>query len=163
VVRMLNNDENWREIFGQDRSKRLKDQELVLRALAMLQNRTHYQSPMRDFLNDFAANEEDPILPQSLSELERIFRASIALIHAAQGKSAFRPVRALNAAVFEAVMVGIGERLRNEPKPAPVLVAAAYDRLLQNSDFMKASNSATATEESVKTRQRLAIETFAKI
>ncbi len=163
VVRVLNDDENWRDVFGQDRSKRLKDQELVLRALAMLRNRTHYESPMRDFLNDFAGNEDTPISPESLSELERLFRDAIALIHMAKGKSAFRPIRALNAAVFEAVMVGIGERLRTEPKPDSVLVGTAYDKLLQDREFLRACSSATATEESVKTRQRLAIEIFAKI
>ena len=118
---------------------------------------------MRDFLNNFAANEDTPISPESLSELERLFRSAISLIYMAKGKSAFRPIRALNAAVFEAVMVGIGERLRTEPKPDSILVGTAYDRLLQDSEFLKACNSATATEESVKTRQRLAIEMFAQI
>jgi len=60
-------------------------------------------------------------------------------------------------------MVGIGERLRTEPKPDSVLVGTAYDKLLQDREFLRACSSATATEESVKTRQRLAIEIFAKI
>lgn len=67
----------------------------------------------------------------------------------------------MNAAVFEAVTVGIAERLR-AIKQAPDLnkVTAEYDKLLTNQEFLGASNSATATEESVKTRQRLAVDAF---
>jgi hypothetical protein len=54
AVRILNDDKNWRKIFGDKYNKRLKDQELVLRALAMFAWRDRYQSPMRDFLNGFA-------------------------------------------------------------------------------------------------------------
>lgn len=161
LVRRLNDDENWREIFGQKRQARLKDQELVLRALAMIEMRDQYSSPMRDFLNDFAG-ETRKISADRLSELEILFRESIKIIKEAIGKSAFRPVRALNAAVFEAIMVGLATRLQSNNQVVNLAnVRNAYDRLLTNQTFMAACNSATATFESVKTRQRLAIESFA--
>jgi hypothetical protein len=69
----------------------LKDQELVLRALAMIQMRDEYSSPMRDFLNDFAG-ETKKISADRLTELEGLFRESIKIIKDAIGKSAFRPV-----------------------------------------------------------------------
>ncbi|WP_159589235.1 DUF262 domain-containing protein [Chelativorans xinjiangense] len=162
VVRVLNDDVNWRAIFGEKRNSRLKDQELVLRALAMIHDRSNYSAPMRDFLNDFAYDEEKKVTSVILEELERLFKVSMEIINKAKGKSAFRPIRALNAAVFEAVVVGIAERVRaGGQDPDLVKVGAEYDKLLLNNDFMKASNSATATEESVKTRQRLAVEAFA--
>jgi len=162
AVRTLNDDINWRAIFGSKKNNRLKDQELVLRALAMIHDRASYSAPMRDFLNDFAADEQNNVKPATLDELQRLFRLSMEIIFKAKGKSAFRPVRALNAAVFEAVVVGIAERLRaHKHLPDLANVTAEYDKLLQNPDFLRASNSATATEESVKTRQRLAVEAFA--
>ncbi|QHO77812.1 hypothetical protein ACH79_39630 [Bradyrhizobium sp. CCBAU 051011] len=57
AIRFLNDDASWRSIFGQKKNARLKDQELVLRALAMFARRESYQSPMRGFLNDFAASK----------------------------------------------------------------------------------------------------------
>jgi Protein of unknown function DUF262 len=162
TVRLTNEDLNWRQIYGEKRSNRLKDQELVLRALAMIHNRAGYYSPMRDFLNDFAADEGKKVTAAVLTELARLFKLSMEIINKTKGKSAFRPVRALNAAVFEAVTVGVAERIRSGKKaPSLEAVSEKYDNLLLNSDFLKASNSATAVEESVKTRQRLAVEAFA--
>ncbi|MGD9475988.1 DUF262 domain-containing protein [Shinella sp. G-2] len=162
TVRVLNDDANWRAIFGEKKNARLKDQELVLRALAMIHSRSAYSAPMRDFLNEFATDEDKKIKQAELTELERLFRLSIDVINQAKGKTSFRPIRALNAAVFEAVVVGVAERVRSTGKLLDVAkVAASYDKLLLNDEFLKASLSATATLESVKTRQRLAIEAFA--
>jgi Mor family transcriptional regulator len=161
VVRVLNDDVNWRAIFGAKRNNRLKDQELVLRALAMVHNRANYSAPMRDFLNDFASDEEKEMNPTTLEELKKLFEVSMEVINKAKGKSAFRPVRALNAAVFEAVIVGIAERIRaGKSYPDLAKVETEYDKLLLNAEFLKASTSATATGEAVKTRQRLAVEAF---
>jgi hypothetical protein len=161
LVKRLNEDENWRAIFGQKRQARLKDQELVLRALAMIQMRDEYYTPMRDFLNDFAS-EQRKISSSRLKELENLFRESMKVINEAIGKTAFRPVRALNAAVLEAVTVGIATRLQSNSKVINLTnVRNAYDRLLTHQTFMAACTSATATFESVRTRQRLAIEAFA--
>ncbi len=162
LVRVLNEDKNWRTIFGEKKNSRLKDQELVLRALAMIHGRASYSAPMRDFLNSFASDEEQKLTPSELKLVERLFTASLEIANNAIGKSAFRPIRALNAAVFEAVVVGIAERVRaKKQRPDLGEIKKNYDKLLLNDEFLKASNSATATEESVKTRQRLAIEAFA--
>jgi hypothetical protein len=162
AIRVLNDDPNWRAIFGQKKNARLKDQELVLRALAMFARRDAYQSPMRDFLNDFATSRE--INEQGVEVLARLFRDAIRICNEALGKAAFRPIRALNAAVYEAVIVGIAERLTQSPEVVNLnMVLSAYDKLLQDQRFMKACVSATATDESVKTRQRLAIGAFMSV
>ena len=162
AVRVLNDDENWRAIFGAKKNSRLKDQELVLRALAMIHGGSRYSAPMRDFLNAFASNEDNKVSTTELNELGVLFRKTMEIIMQSKGKSAFRPIRALNAAVFEAVVVGIAKRLLGEmAMPDIRKVASQYDVLLKHTDFMQASNSATATDESVRTRQRLAVEAFA--
>ncbi len=157
-IRLLNDDENWRAIFGEKRNARLKDQELVLRAVAMFSRREKYASPMRDFLNDFVSGSVET---SELKRLSHLFREAIKICNMTKGKVAFRPIRALNAAVFEAVMVGIAERIASNPQAVDIsAVDVCYDHLLQNSTFMRACERATATDESVKTRQRLAIEAF---
>jgi hypothetical protein len=163
LVRRLNDDDSWRTIFGQKRQARLKDQELVLRALAMIETRDSYFTPMRDFLNAFAS-DRNKVSVSRLRELDALFKTSIELVLASIGKGAFRPSRALNAAVFEAVVVGIAARLTaSNDVAAPSKVRNGYDRLLTDQTFMNACNSATATNESVRTRHRLSIDAFKSV
>lgn len=162
AARTLNDNSDWRAIFGKKKNTRLKDQELVLRALAMMHGRKEYAAPMRDFLNTFASNEDDSIDMSTIQELSKCFQLSIAAVNKSIGQSAFRPSGTLNAAVFEAVMVGIAERYRADvTQPDLQKIAAAYTKLLGNQDFRTATERATAREDPVETRQRLAVEAFA--
>lgn len=162
AVRALNDDENWREIFGEKYNSRLKDQELVLRALAMFSWREKYQSPMREFLNDFANYTK--ISKKELDGLTAQFKEAIALVNECYGNKAFRPSRALNAAVLEAVMVGISSRLASSKSaPDPTKFVNAYEKLLRDGDFLKACERATAREDTLRARQKLAIAAFKSI
>ena len=162
AVRALNDDKNWRQIFGEKYNRRLKDQELVLRALAMFSRREKYESPMRDFLNDFANYKE--ISKKELDGLTAQFKEAVQLVNECYGNKAFRPSRALNAAAFEAVMVGLATRLVSaKSAPDPKKFMAAYDKLLKESDFLKACERATAREDTVEARQKLAIAAFKSV
>jgi hypothetical protein len=159
AARALNDDQNWRGIFGEKHNRRLKDQELVLRALAMFLWRDKYQAPMRDFLNDFANYTK--ISKKELDGLTSQFKEAVKLVNECYGNKAFRPSRALNAATFEAVMVGLAGRLTStKSAPDPKKFMAAYDRLLKDKDFLKACERATAREDTLKARQQLAITAF---
>jgi hypothetical protein len=162
AIRKMNDDVNWRAIFGEKRNNRLKDQELILRFLAMISRPEKYSRPMRDFLNEFTAEAGKD--QKELDNLESLFRSSVRICNEAKGKEAFRPSRALNAAVFEAVMVGVAKRLsENAAAPDIAKVVAAYDSLLDDKSFMRVCERATADEESVKTRQKLAINAFKSV
>ena len=73
---------------------------------------------------------------------------------------AFRLIRALNAAVFDSVMVGIAKRLAAPPPPDLESVKAAYDALLLDGNYKQACERATTDEENVKTRRNAAIAAF---
>lgn len=162
LVKKLNDDSNWRAVFGEKKNSRLKDQELILRALAMIYSRSTYSAPMRDFLNTFAADERREATPKKIDMMDELFRSTMALFNAARGKNAFRLFRALNAAVLEAMVVGLAERLlTRETWPTPDEVGKIHDALMQDNDFIGACISATATVETVKLRQKLAMEAFA--
>jgi hypothetical protein len=162
AIRKMNDDPNWRAIFGEKRNNRLKDQELILRFLAMVSRPEKYSRPMRDFLNNFTAEAGRD--KAELDGLQTLFKDSIRICNEAKGKEAFRPSRALNAAVFEAIMVGIARRLSDNPTaPDITKVVAAYDTLLADKSFMRVCERATADEESVKTRQKLATNAFAGV
>jgi hypothetical protein len=156
LVKKLNDDANWRAIFGEKKNNRLKDQELILRALAMIYSRSTYSAPMRDFLNDFAADEKKEATPKKLELMDELFRSTMTLFNAARGKNAFRLYRALNAAVLEAMVVGLAERLLSKKAwPTADEVGKIHDGLMDDKAFIGACISATATVETVKLRQKL--------
>jgi len=115
---------------------------------------------MRDFLNEFCTDHMEE-KPEVLDGFKKTFKQAIETIWAAKGRSAFRPSRALNAAVFEGVMVGVAARLMTSPEPHKERVAAKYDVLLSDVAFLAACERATAREDTVKTRRTTAIAAFA--
>jgi hypothetical protein len=156
----LNDDPTWRQVFGDKRNARLKDQEMILRFLAMHTRGEAYHAPMRDFLNEFWTDRMDE-KPEVIVGFKKVFKQAIETIWAAKGRTAFRPGRALNAAVFEGVMVGIAARLTTSPVPHKEQVMAKYDALLSDGGFLAACERATAREDTVKTRRTTAIAAFA--
>jgi hypothetical protein len=160
MVKNLNTTEAWRRIFGPV-NKRAKDEELIVRFFAMYDGWSHYSRPMVKFLNDYAVTM-NRASQAKLDELRKVFELTISLVDQALGNRAFRPVRSLNAAVFDAVMVAIATRLTAGAKPNPQDVVAAYDRLLTSKEF-KGWETSTASEENVKLRMESALKVFSQI
>lgn len=159
LVKTLNHNESWRRVFG-PQSKRAKDEELIIRFLAMLEDRATYQRPMASFLNAYSTRK-NCASPENLKALGETFIRTIEFVDRALGKQAFRPVRSLNAAVFDAVMVGLATRLQvRGPEPDPQAIRAAYDQLLLTPEFKMWWERATANEEGVKSRMEAAVRAF---
>ena len=159
LVRRLNTDEHWRKVFGGPENKRGKDEEMIIRFFAMYDDWPQYARPMSKFLNDYSARANG--LPKSeLDNKIKLFSESIKVIDDAVNGRAFRPVRSLNAAVFDAVMVGIATRLSIGTSPDIEGVAKAYDNLMQDQSFRKGWIRATADEENVKARMEAAVKAF---
>jgi hypothetical protein len=162
LIKELNVDPHWRQIFGGPVNKRAKDEELILRFFAMYENGKKYSRPMASFLNDFAASK-NKVPERGLEHLEALFRKTAALVASSLGTRAFRPVRSFNAAVFDSVMTGIAARLDHGEVPPDAEVTKAYDSLLSDPEFRKGWERATADDENVKLRLKLATEAFAKL
>ena len=98
-----------------------------------------------------------------LTRLSQIFKTTIEKVNSAIGPRAFRIIRALNAAAFDAIMVGLAKRLELSPEPADDDVLSAHNRLVNNNDFKQLCERATADESNVRNRLALATSTFADI
>lgn len=162
LLREINNFKPWRELYGK-KSNRFKDQELILRFFALLFWSDNYERPMKDFLNRYAAlNREFQI--QSRNDLQNIFEQTITTASHAFGKNAFRLKTAINAAVMDSVMVGLGDRLL---KAGPItdmkLLKEQYDQLLKDEKFLSSVERATTNEENVKTRLNLAKRAISEV
>jgi hypothetical protein len=155
----LNNNRAWREVYGPV-NVRMRDQELILRFLALRFHDKPYARPMKEFLNDYmGANRE---LPQELAEeLTAAFTDAVEVVRQCIGPKAFKPRVSFNAAAFDAVMIGVSRRLKKKKGSPCSSLKRRYEALLRNEVFMMATQRATADEENVKQRIALATEAFA--
>ncbi len=159
LLRALNEVPEWRDLYGK-RSERLKDQELILRYLAMLHDRAEYSRPLKIFLNDFLDRNQDASAKRCKDDRE-LFTSAVQLISSDIGPRAFRPVRNLNAAFVEAVLVGVAERLRSGGTPPKEgELESAFDALVADDAFLRTTTASTAGEEVLADRLTRAIAAF---
>jgi len=160
-LEQLNQFASWRAVYGKS-SPRMKDRELILRFFAMFFRLDDYSRPMKEFLNRFLLNNKS-LDRYPAATLQDAFCPTIDLVAHQLGKSAFRTGPALNAAIFDAVMVGLAKRVQLRPLAQPTAIAKAYSNLLSLDDFRNATSKATADEKSVSSRVKLAIDAFAHL
>ncbi len=161
LLKEINRDSYWRHIYG-NTSSRLKDQELILRFLALYVRWEKYERPMKEFLNRYmGANRK--LERQSTEALRKVFSDTIKFAVETLGEKAFKPERTLNAAVFDAIMVGLAKRLSVGSINDLAAIKRKYEGLLKNTDFADAYERSTSNEEKVKLRIKLAIQAFANV
>ncbi len=161
VLRTLNDNHHWRSLFG-NKSKRLKDMEMILRFFAFFYYAQKYRSPMKDFLNRYMAKNQE-LSHQSETELFATFDSTVAVIAEAIGHRAFRPERALNAAVVDSVMTAVARRLKAGQITRNDDLRRSYEELLKNTTYRDAVETGTSQEAKVTTRLEEATKAFAKV
>ena len=154
----LNSTRAWRALFGR-KSRRLKDIELILRFFAMLESSRRYKRPMKGFLNAYMAKRRH-LGAKRRDSLTAVFTKTTEAILRGIGSQAFKLKTAVNAALADAVMVGVARRVLAGEIANPDDFKKTYDDLLSDPSFQGSIGRATADEESVKTRLGLATERF---
>jgi len=155
----LNEDTNWRDLYG-PASSRLKDHELILRVLALFENGASYSRPVKGFLNHYL---EANVNRTDTDRLFSLFAEASKVVNVSMGKTAFRPVRTLNAAVLDAIMVGLMRRLEAGPVTDLGAFKKAYESLASKQEFIAVTGASTASEEAVTSRISLAAAAFEDI
>ena len=161
LLNLLRDEVHWRNLYGTS-SIRLKDEELILRFFAFYFEREKYKRPMKGFLNVYMGRNRELKL-QSKEKLESVFVPTVTILSEVIGKSAFRPERLLNAAVCEAVMVGVAIRLDRGLITDIEMFKQQYKKLMSDADFMTACKTGTSDEVRVQTRLTKAISYFQAI
>lgn len=161
LLKELNENESWRSIYGPV-SKNLRDQELILRFLALYFQVDTYNRPIKAFLNSYMGKNRH-LKHQSADQLSQAFVNTIEIVHNSLGTQAFKIRKALSAAVFDAVMVGIARRLARGKIQDYVKLQEQHQALLSDSNFITACESHTADEEKVHRRITLATNAFADV
>ena len=150
-LRLMNEFEPWRTIYG-PKSKRLKDQELILRFFALLYRIDSYRRPMKDFLNNYLGDNRD-LSSQDAEPMKDIFEQTISAILKGIGPRAFRPQRALNVAIMDSIMVGVANRIMQGGPIADFNdLGIRYYNLIHDQEFLSTMESGTTDERSVESR-----------
>ena len=161
TIQELNHYENWRNIFGKP-SPRLRDQELILRFLALNYSSENYTRPLKEFLTKFLIQNRYPDAG-TLESYSTTFKYVTDLWWEALGRSAFRPSTALNAAVFDSTFVGLARRLEKPGDPSAEGLVRAYESIWQDQDYRRAiMTQSTSEETSVSIRLEKAISHLAR-
>ena len=98
-----------------------------------------------------------------MTEAEAVFSRTIKIVYQSLNGKAFRPERVLNAALFDAVMVGLSRRIAKSMVTDLVAVKAAYDALLLDKEFVALVSQHTSDDSNVKQRLQIATLAFADI
>jgi hypothetical protein len=159
LLRELNQDASWRKLYGAQ-SKRLKDQELILRFFAFLYLGPQYARPMKEFLNRFMGSNQQ-LQQHSKDELSGVFRSTAKTLADVVGDQAFRPVGPINAAVADSVMVAVAQRLMKGAIREPASLKSQYESLIKHKGYRELVDSSTAQEDAVRERFRLAQDAIA--
>ena len=146
-LRELNRDPLWRQILGKGKPDlRERDVELLVRFLA-LRDIAGYRKPMKDYLSRFMQeNREGP--EAALAEMEQVFRETCRQVVAALGGKPFHGKAGLKVAVMDAVLVAFSKNLGRVPGD----VAARYQRLRQDADFIRDTEQGTPEPAAVQRR-----------
>ena len=87
VLKNLNDEPAWRKLYG-NKSKRLKDMEMILRFFAFYYHIDRYHSPMKAFLNRYLATNRH-LERQPEKELREVFCNTTSVLEKALGQRAF--------------------------------------------------------------------------
>ena len=161
LLRDLNSYHSWRDIFGPP-AERLKDQEMILRFLAFTEKEQQYSRPLKGFLNTFLHDHRD-LSGLDKTKMRHIFEQTCDALAATLGRAAIRADAQINAAFADAVLVGVAHRLKSGPIHNGDKMSEARQRLLDDPDFRSAIARATADEDRVERRLRLAREAFQEV
>lgn len=159
----MNKDANWRALYGK-KSPRLRDQELVLRIIALYINAALYKRPLKAFLNRFVAEHRQDKGDDLETTIGERFRRAAELLATENGADAFRLGGGqINAALTEAVFVGLMRRLDQGDQVDHVQVGVELRQLRTDQALFTAVSRATADEERVRARLEMTTRAFARV
>ena len=145
---------HWKDLYGPG-SSRKKDEEIILRFLALYSSLKTYERPMKQFLNDFMDRHKD--MTDALSDEYRAkFENTVKIVAEVLEPRALRPERNLNVSVADAVLVGIAHRLDIGPVSDHGALRSAHERLLKKLRDGQLFTSGTTDKERVMMRINLA-------
>jgi len=172
-IRNLNSDDNWRKLYG-EHNPRLKDHELILRALAMTQVLTKihgawndedrrlevYVPPMSAFLNAYL-DQNRTLETTDSTALTDAFAASCKILFQAAGRDGLRFNNRINAAHVDAILSSLMWQYMNGELPSARRLSMGLQVLREDSAYTEFVTKSTSHRENVYGRLQVALSTLA--
>jgi hypothetical protein len=149
-LQKLNANQDWRSIYG-DPNPRQKDVELLLRFFALNFDIGSYDRPMKLFLANFMRRNQH-LKEYPADVLDTAFLPTVALASNVLGPKAFRPQRALNASVTDAILVGTARRLSTKAINDKDGYRSAVEHVLTDDSFKELYRVGTTNKDRVTAR-----------
>lgn len=150
LLREINENEAWRELFGKPHS-RLKDMELILRFIALREAHGEYRSPMPKFLDNFMEDNRE-IDPKRAEAIGEAFKKAAKHVKETIGKEGLRAGNTLSVSRFDAVMAGFDAYLQTHPQPSSQEIGDRLATLEADSDYQWSIDEFVNDTDRVKKR-----------
>ncbi|NQT45874.1 MAG: DUF262 domain-containing protein [Candidatus Omnitrophica bacterium] len=148
MIRVLNNDKNWRKILGKKAlDKHQRDVELILRIFALSYHLDSYTKPMKDFLNR-TMNDNRAGTKANFKKFQKLFPRVCKKIIEELGEKPFHVRGPLNTSILDSVICTV---LRNNKK-LPDNLSNNFNEILSDPNFEEVTTVATTDENIVKKR-----------
>lgn len=159
LLHVLNQDSAWREIYGPV-SDRAKDKEFILRFFALKHCVNCYTRPLKRFLNKYM--DENSHADSEWIEARRVEFTNVTKFATKWvPREAFsRSTIRLNAAITDAMLVGLSRRLDSGPIATESSLKSVAIELRDSKDFLNLTDRATTDVSSVKGRIEQATKAF---
>jgi hypothetical protein len=154
----LARNERFRSAIGREKDSRMRDEELILRFLALYANFPGYKPPVTQFLNEYMRDNRHDSLPV---EVEQTFLNTMQAVAEIFGGHAFRTLQDgkessnLNRALFDAVSLSFAYVDRNAAKKRAESIIVEHRKLLEDSRFGVLIGRATADRTRMHGRVRM--------
>lgn len=113
---------------------------------------------MKELLNTFMGANGN-LGAHSEQDMSTVFQETAHLIAQHIGSKAFKPKRALNAAILDSIMVRVA-RNSGKGSMSPERMLAQYKKLLSNTEYQQSTETHTTDEQNVRRRLDLASRAF---
>lgn len=149
----LNQGESWRNLYGL-KNARIRDQELILRIIALYLAGDTYTKPLKKFLNTFASVHRN--LSNDVVQAGKIFAAACDALNGQVGPQALRRPggRQVNVAQTEAILIGLMKAVVSDAVPQDL--NSRVESLKDAPEFVGATTRFTADTDAVELRLGLA-------
>jgi hypothetical protein len=161
LLKKLNKGNAWRQIIGKkSEDKRMRDVELILRFFSLFYSVSHYEKPMKGFMNNFMRTHRHPSKEKE-KEFEDLFTQTAETVVQYLGPRPFHILRGLNAAVYDSAFTAFARHLSkigNENVSAAKInqVRSKFQSLLENRQYKQWVSSATTDKDVVPNRLKKA-------
>lgn len=158
LLKKLNALPDWRSILGRKRpDARMRDVELILRLLALLNDGTNYKHPMKQFLNAFIKAHKE-LDDGETQKYTKQFADTAKAIVKALGERPFHIHRGLNAAVCDSVFISFARHLNDADGIDKTGMKSHFKKLVADEKYAEYTTKATTNDEVVPSRINMAEE-----